>query len=160
MSDSGCFSKREYAGMLGVLWEEVRRLELAVHSIDEIGESELFRYSPYKRSAPDQTVALGKILAVIGDGTDQVEPIMAEGMTGTGKTILAFFLPKALRDDPRYDDMSIRLIELVASLGNMFRKTLRNVSGLDRLDVLGPADVAKAVYGYRHGAQNVSTSSW
>ncbi len=153
MTDSNYFSKRQYADMFEALWDELRRLELAVHSIDEIEESEVFRYSPYKGLTPDQRVALDKILAAIDNGFEDAKPIVIEGMPGTGKTILAIYLLKALRDDPRYAKLNLRLVEPVTSLRNTLRKTLQGVNGIGPDDVIGPADLAKLKYGYVEGKE-------
>lgn len=69
-------------------------------------------------------------------------------MPGTGKTILAIYFLKALRDDPRYADMNVRIVEPVTSLRNTLRKSLSGVSGLGVGDVVGAADLAKPEYGY------------
>ena len=133
------------------LWEELRRLELADHTIDDIEESEVFRYSPYKGLTPDQRVALDRILEAIDNGFEEAEPIVVEGMPGTGKTILAVYLLKALKDDPRYAGLNIRIIEPVTSLKNTLRKSLSGVSGLSPSDVIGAADLVKPEYGFVEG---------
>lgn len=151
MTDTNYFSKSQYADMFESLWEELRRLELAEHAIDEIEESEVFRYSPYKGLTPDQRVALDRILEAIDEGLDKAEPIIVEGMPGTGKTVLAIYLLKALKDDPRYADMNIRIVEPVSSLRNTLRKSLSGVRGLSAGDILGASDLAKSEYGYIEG---------
>ncbi|MEY8562661.1 DNA/RNA helicase domain-containing protein [Eggerthellaceae bacterium 3-80] len=151
MTDTNYFSKDTYATMFEELWEELRRLELADHTIAEIEESEVFKYSPFKGLTPDQRVALDKILGAIDDGLEKAEPIIVEGMPGTGKTILAIYLLKALRDDPRYKDMNIRIIEPVTSLRNTLRSSLASVSGLSPTDIIAPTDLIKPAMGYRKG---------
>ena len=151
MTDTNYFSKTIYTEMFEELWNELRRLELAKHAIDEIEESEVFKYSPFKGLTTDQRVALDKILHVIDNGIDKSEPIVVEGMPGTGKTVLAIYLLKMLRDDPRYKDMNIRIIEPVTSLRNTLRISLANVSGLDPSDIIAPTDLVKPAIGYQPG---------
>jgi len=153
MSDTDYFSKSEYSDMFENLWEDLRRLELAEHTINEIEESEVFKYSPYKGLTVDQRVALDKILGAIDKGLDRADPIVVEGMPGTGKTILAIYLLKALRDNPKYSGMNIRVIEPVTSLRNTLRKTLAGVSGMGVSDIIGAADLAKPEYGYLQGVK-------
>lgn len=143
MTDTNYFSKHQYAEMFEDLWEELRRLELADHAIEEIEESEVFRYSPYKGLTPDQRVALDKILETIDKGLDKAAPIVIEGMPGTGKTILAIYLLKALKDNPKYADMNVRIIEPVTSLRNTLKATLSRVSGMSPDDVISPFDLTK-----------------
>ena len=151
MTDTNYFSKAAYSAMFEDLWEELRRLELADHTIAQIEESEVFKYSPFKGLTADQRVALDKILGAIDAGLDKSEPIVVEGMPGTGKTVLAIYLLKTLRDDPHYKDMNIRIVEPVTSLRNTLRKSLANVSGLDPSDIIAPTDLVKAAMGYQPG---------
>lgn len=153
MTDTNYFSKEQYSAMFEDLWRELRKLELVDHTIDELEESEVFKYSPYKGLTVDQRVALDKILMAIDSGLDDAEPIVVEGVPGTGKTILAIYLLKALRDDPRFANMNIRILEPVTSLRETLRKALAGVRGLSPSDIIGPADLAKARFGHRKGGR-------
>ena len=148
MTDTNYFSKAAYEAMFEELWEELRTLELVDHTISDIEESEVFKYSPFKGLTTDQRVALDKIMAAITNGMDNAKPIVVEGMPGTGKTVLAIYLLKMLRDDPRYKNMNIRIIEPVTSLRNTLRKSLANVSGLNPSDIIAPTDLIKSAMGY------------
>ena len=79
-------------------------------------------------------------------------------MPGTGKTILAIYLLKALRDNPRYKDLNIRIIEPVTSLRNTLRSSLVNVSGLSPSDIIAPTDLVKPAMGYQKAKRNASIS--
>lgn len=148
MTNTSYFSKEAYSQMFERLWEELRSMELAEHSIADIEETEVFKYSPYKGLTVDQKVALDKILVAIQGGLDKAEPIVVEGMPGTGKTVLVVFLLKMLKDNPVYKDLNIRIVEPVTSLRETLRKSLKNVSGLDPSDVIAPTDLVKPSMGY------------
>lgn len=154
MTDTNYFSKAAYAAMFDDLWENLRRLELADHTISEIEETEVFKYSPYKGLNTDQRVALDKILAAIASGLESSKPIVVEGMPGTGKTVLAVYLLKMLRDDPKFKDMNVRIVEPVTALRNTLRKSLANVGGLNPLDVISPSDLIKPAMGYERGTKS------
>ncbi|BAK45554.1 DUF2075 domain-containing protein [Eggerthella sp. YY7918] len=151
MTDTNYFSKSEYADMFESLWEELRLLELADHTITEIEESEVFKYSPYKGLTTDQRVAIDRIMASIKNGVFNAQPIVVEGRPGTGKTILAIYLLKMLKDDPRYSGMNIRILEPVSQLRETLKKSVANVNGLSEMDIMGPDDLAKAAYGFNEG---------
>lgn len=151
MSDSNYFSKSKYSKMFDDLWRDLHRLELTEHSIKQIEESEVFKYSPYKGLTPDQRVALEKIYDAIENGLENATPIVVEGMPGTGKTVLAIYLLKALKDNPKYRDLNIRLLEPVTSLRNTLKKSLKNVSGVIPEDIIGPADLVRKEYGFSEG---------
>lgn len=148
MTETSYFSKAAYSAMFEDLWEELRTLELADHTIADIEESEVFKYSPYKGLTVDQKVALDTIYSAIRGGLDTASPIVVEGMPGTGKTVLVIYLLKMLRDDPTYKDLNIRIIEPVTSLRKTLKESLRNVSGLNPDDVIAPTDLVKPGLGY------------
>lgn len=87
----------------------------------------------------------------IASGLEDAHPIVVEGMPGTGKTILAIYLLKLLKDDPKYKGLNVRLLEPVTSLRNTLRSALSTVSGLSPDDIIGPADLIKPEYGYTRG---------
>lgn len=153
MTRTNYFSKRVYSKMFEKLWDKLRSIDLAEHTIDQIEESEVFKYSPYKGLTADQRIALERIMDAIVNGIDRARPIVIEGMPGTGKTVLAIYLMKLLKDDPRFSDMNIRLIEPVTSLRNTLQKAISTVSGMKKTDIMGPADLAKEAYGF---SQNTS----
>lgn len=148
MSDTNYFSKLQYAHMFDDLWEELRALELVDHTLDEIEESEVFKYSPFKSLTADQRVALDNIYLAIKGGLDAAKPIVVEGMPGTGKTVLAIYLLKMLKDDPELKNLNIRMMEPVTSLRKTLQDSLKSVSGLSKNDIIGPNDLAKEKFGY------------
>lgn len=146
MTDTEYFSKSAYSKMFDELWEQLRHYDLAVHTIKEIEESEVFKYSPFKGLTPDQIRALNAIEQRIESDYKEMQPLVVEGMPGTGKTVLAIFLLKKLRDDPRYKDLNIRILEPVTSLRQTLQSCLSSVAGLSKDDILGPFDLVKAKF--------------
>lgn len=153
MTRSNYYSKHAYDEMFEELWEQLRTINLARHTIDQIEESEVFKYSPYKGLTADQQQALEHIISVIVKGVAQAKPIVIEGMPGSGKTVLAIYLMKMLKDDGRFSSMNIRLLEPVTSLRNTLRRVVSTVSGMSKLDVIGPADLAKESCGFTNAAE-------
>ena len=151
MTDTNYFSKAAYAEMFKDLWEELRHLELADHTIAEIEESEVFKYSPYKGLTPDQRIALDKIIDAISSGFADAGPIVVEGMPGTGKTVLATYLLKMLKDDPEYRGLNVKLLEPVSQLRATLKQSVACVEGLSADDVIGPDDLAKPEHGFIAG---------
>ena len=155
-SESNYYSKTEYDSMFKDLWEKLQGLELAEHSVSEIEESEVFKYSPFKGLNPDQKVALDKIIETIeakfdGKEFETTNPIVVEGMPGTGKTVLAVYLLKLLKDDPVNRGLNIRLLEPVTALRKTLKKSLKGISNIKSSDIIGPSDLAKPSSGFRRG---------
>ena len=160
ISEANYFSKAEYDGMFEDLWAELRDMELVDHTIAEIEESEVFKYSPYKSLNLDQRDALSKIMTAIRTNTDS-SPIVVEGLPGTGKTVLAVFLLKALRDlslsddskDEQFRGMNVRILEPVTSLRTTLQRSLAGIQNLSQDDILGPSDLAKPRFAARPDAR-------
>jgi DUF2075 family protein/predicted GIY-YIG superfamily endonuclease len=149
IADSDYFSKAEYDLMFEDLWAELRNMELADHTIAELEESEVFKYSPYKSLNDDQRAAAREILnAIEAAAKDRHKggSIVVEGMPGTGKTVLAVYLLKFLKDNPKFAGMNIRILEPVPPLLTSMRSSLKGVMNLSKDDVIGPADLAKPRY--------------
>lgn len=156
LAESDYFSRNEYEAMFDDLWEQLRQMQLANHTIAQIEETELFKYSPYKELNLDQKVALEKILLAVTNAMEgkeeRVAPIVVNGKPGTGKTILAIFLLKMLKDtyvdEKGHPTARIKLLEPMTSLRKTLQKTLRTVPGLKASDIIGPADVVSPKNGF------------
>lgn len=164
MTESDYYSRAEYEAMFNDLWEQLRQMHLANHTIAQIQETEIFKYSPYKELNLDQKVALEKILLAVTNAMEGAEehaqPIVVDGKPGTGKTVLAIFLLKMLKDNYVDEDGNptarIKLLEPMSSLRDTLSKTLSVVPGLSKEDVIGPADLVKPSNGFTgNGEPNI-----
>ena len=166
LADSDYYSKDEYEAMFEDLWTELRHMDLVKHSIDEIEEMEVFKYSPFKGLTPDQEVALQTILDAIdkclsSDNPSVTQPIVVEGMPGTGKTVLAIFLLKTLKDwasdglpeHAQFANLNVRLLEPVTGLRETLQRALSDTVNLEKKDIIGPNDLAKSEFGAKPGSK-------
>lgn len=147
-SNLNYFSKEKYESMFDGLWEKLRTMGLADKTIGEIEESEVFKYSPYKSLSVEQRAAFKEIYEKIKSDFSKAKPIVVQGMPGTGKTILAIYLLKALRDKKKFKDLNIKIVEPMTSLRETLKNSLKGVDGLNESDVIGPNDLANPKFGY------------
>jgi uncharacterized protein len=160
--------KQVYWQMFRQIWDKLRSIGLAKHSLDHIDNSDLFKYSPYKALSNDQRAGLKAILLALE--SDQYRNIVVEGGAGTGKTVLAVFLFKLLKTDladfnfEEFEEETAAFIHHVQSLRqkfgdpkmalvipmSSFRKTVQKifskVKGLSPRMVIGPSEVANEKY--------------
>jgi uncharacterized protein len=160
--------KEVYWELFSDIWNELRTMGIARHSLEHIDNSDLFKYSPYKSLSGEQVASLKLILECLLDDATNVSLI--QGGAGTGKSILAIFLFKLLKtnlDDfnfADFDEEDLELFELLkavrAKYGELemalvipmasFRKTIskvfKNIQGLSPKMVVGPSDLAKNKY--------------
>lgn len=92
LADKEYYGKKEYDEQFHVLWRRLQREKLVKHSIEEIENSDLFKYSPYKKLNDDQRMAVEEIIQSLKENNKQT--VVVNGMPGSGKTIVAIFLLK------------------------------------------------------------------
>lgn len=144
IADKQYFQKQEYDEKFEVLWRKLQREKLVKHSLEEIENSDLFKYSPYKELNDSQRCAVEEILAKINEGT--VNRVVVNGMPGSGKTIVAVYLMKYLADSEEYKKKQIGFVVPQTSLRKTMKMIFKSIYGLSPNQVLSPSDVAKKKY--------------
>ena len=167
ITEADYFQREEYRKSFDELFEELYKEGWLTRRVPEIVNSNLFKYSPFKALNTDQAVALSGILErLVGnlERSDSTE-LVIQGDPGTGKTIVAIYLVKLLRD------IALHLPDEIAGEDSVFseyftpinrdllsgfriglvipqqslRKTVQDVfakiPGLDKKMILSPFDV-------------------
>ncbi len=158
-----------YKNLFKDIWNKLIENKIVSKSLEEIENSELFKYSPYKSLNEEQ---YNSVLEIIESLTEKKSNrIFIKGSAGTGKTILATFLIKLLdsnismtNNDDDFSDNEIQEINLInafqseypnAKIGfvvamSSLRKTLQSVfsktPGLKKSMVISPAETFKKEY--------------
>ncbi len=150
------------------IWDKLRYEGIAVHSLQHLSNSDLFKYSPYKSLLGNQLEVVDEILDHLI--SDDVNNMIAEGSAGTGKTIVGIYLFKILMTYHQNfefdvaDDIENRLLQKVKLVRqkfpklrmalvipvSSFRKTMKSVfgstKGLRSNMVIGPAALSREKY--------------
>ncbi|NBU22707.1 MAG: DUF2075 domain-containing protein, partial [Actinobacteria bacterium] len=100
ISDANYFNRDEYRKSFKELFDSLVEKGMLSRSIPEIVNSNLFKFSPFKALNSDQAIAVSALLEkLIRDiGKDSSSTLVIQGDPGTGKTIVAVYLMKLLRD--------------------------------------------------------------
>ncbi|MBI5004511.1 DUF2075 domain-containing protein [Candidatus Kaiserbacteria bacterium] len=138
------FQRAEYQAKCEMIWKELMSKGLASKEIYEIENTDLFKYSPYKALTEEQYLFVRKLVADIE--SDRATTYVVEGSPGTGKTILATYLMKYLKDHDKTKHLKIALIAPMSSLRGTIQQVFRSTAGLKANMVIGPNDVAKESY--------------
>jgi hypothetical protein len=144
IADKDYYDKKTYDSEFYNLWRRLQKEKLATHSIEELENSDLFKYSPYKELNNDQREAVEKILETLEK--DAFQTIVVNGMPGSGKTIVAIYLLKYLRDLDDFSDKTIGFVVPQTSLRKTLRRIFKSIYNLKATDVLGPSDVTRKKY--------------
>lgn len=78
IADKQYYDKQNYDEKFEMLWRKLQREKLVKHSLEEIENSDLFKYSPYKELNDSQRCAVEEILAKINKGT--IKRVVVNGM--------------------------------------------------------------------------------
>ena len=170
IQDHDYYERSRYENEFKKIWEQLRKKGIVNNSIEDIENSELFKYSPYKSLGEEQLEAEREILAAFAlhRNDDGGVRIIVRGGAGTGKTILAIYLMKLLSDinskpveSPYIDDYleddtesiyasenltGIEKIGIVfpqTSLRASIKDVFRKVNSLNPSMVLGAVNVVK-----------------
>lgn len=163
------YQKNEvYKSIFESIWQRLMDEKVVRMSLEDIDNSNLFKYSPYKSLNPEQVEGIILILqSLIHDHPPRV---IIEGGAGTGKSILAVFLFKLLLtpvedfnfsefgdDDQqildlvitikrKYPDPKMALVIPMESFRSTIQQVFDHVKGLSKKMVIGPTEVAKRRY--------------
>ncbi|OFV11852.1 hypothetical protein HMPREF3127_18485, partial [Sphingobacterium sp. HMSC13C05] len=126
--------KKEYEGLFPQIWKQLEELKIARTSFEEIINSNVFKYSPYKSLNLDQQQA---VLACLKMLVDDKKGIFIQGNAGTGKTIIAIYVLKLLVTPIHYfeqfemkDEFSMEAFRLLNAYRDKHGITVENEKDL------------------------------
>jgi DUF2075 family protein len=174
ITDSDYFGREEYRESFDEIFAKLREQGLMTRSIPDLVNSNIFKYSPFKALSNDQAIAIDGILECLApvEGKEIGSKIVVQGGPGTGKTIVAVYLMKLIRDiatasegealevDSLFSDYfqggykeifrtwKIGLVIPQQSLRRTIQNVFKSIPGLDKSMVLSPFEVGKSSLRY------------
>lgn len=154
-----------YKNLFKEVWNKLIDRKIVTKSLQEIENSELFKYSPYKALNTDQYHSVIEILDALTQ--KQSSKIFISGSAGTGKTILATYLIKLLNSSAddliskdssqeelkellyikefkrKYPKAKIGLVVAMTSLRESLENVFRKIPGLKSSMIINPSDTFK-----------------
>ena len=100
ITDADYYSRGQYQDTFDAIFRELRGEGMFTRTVAQIENSDLFKLSPFKALSHDQAIAVEDILEGLFDDLHSGTPstIVIQGSPGTGKTVVAIYLMKLLRD--------------------------------------------------------------
>ncbi|WFP16894.1 DUF2075 domain-containing protein [Citricoccus muralis] len=172
--DSDYFNRVEYLERFDEIFDELRQRDFFTRSVQEIRNLDLYKLSPFKAPTQDQAIIgseiVERLLEDLKSGGESTAVI--QGKAGTGKTVLAIYLIKLLRDLEHYDPdeapnsdtifsefftdahrkllngFTVGLVIPQISLRKSVAKVFKNTPDLDNVMVLSPFQVGQATSPY------------
>lgn len=94
--DHNYYDRERYERAFRDIWDKLLSLGVVKHTIHDIENSEVYKYSPYKSLGEEQKDVERRIIKTLAE--DKYKTVIVRGGAGTGKTILAVYLMKLLAD--------------------------------------------------------------
>ena len=117
IQDANYFDREKYRHSFNELFELMVQNGILSKPVPEIINSNMFKFSPFKAVTLEQAAALNGIIErIIGDLKSNSESeLVVQGDPGTGKTIVAIYLMKLLRDIAMFSDDELLADETIFS---------------------------------------------
>ncbi|MDO5493038.1 MAG: DUF2075 domain-containing protein [Nesterenkonia sp.] len=101
--DADYFDRRRYRDDFEEVFERLHRAGFLTRPVEEIHNSDLYKLSPFKTLTEEQALAVEAVLELLVRDITAAQssaggPLVVEGEPGTGKTVVAIYLAKLLRD--------------------------------------------------------------
>ncbi len=138
------FDRAKYKAKFELSWQKLREMGLARNALEDLKNSDLFKYSPYKSLTEDQFFIARKIFNDLQENVNNTYII--NGKPGTGKTILATYLFKYLKEKEETKHLQMALIVPMSSLRTTIKKVFSKIKGLNAGMVIGPNGVVNKEY--------------
>src|ERR1035437_1118083 len=138
------YDRAKYKTKFEIIWDKLREQGLVKNTLVDLKNSDLFKYSPYKSLTEDQLFIAKQISKDLQN--NKANTYIVEGKPGTGKTILATYLFKYLKDKEETKNLNIALVVPMGSLRQTIRKVFSKIKGLKSNMIIGPNDVIKQKY--------------
>lgn len=144
LSNHNYYDRQKYQAKFEVIWEKLIQKKIAKRELLDIKNSDLFKYSPYKALTEDQSDFVKNIFADIKN--QKAKTYIVNGQPGTGKTVLATYLVKYLKEHKDTAHLKIALVIPMGSLRETIKKVFRNIKGLNANMVVIPNEVVRGDY--------------
>lgn len=88
------YQRSEYQNVFADIWDKLKELGLVDHSLYEVENSEIFKFSPFKELTSEQYRVVEELLQLYCkamEGNTRVD-VVVNGGAGTGKSLIAIYL--------------------------------------------------------------------
>ncbi|MCK4918460.1 MAG: DUF2075 domain-containing protein [Candidatus Pacebacteria bacterium] len=138
------YDREEYKKEFSGIWDKLKSKKITKRELLDIKNSDLFKYSPYKSLTEDQNDFVEKIFTDIKN--EKSKTYIINGQPGTGKTVLATYLVKYLKEHKDTKHLKIALVIPMKPLRKTLKNVFRNIKGLNANMVIIANDVARSDY--------------
>lgn len=138
------YDRVKYKTKFEIVWNELRDMGIVKNTLEDLRNSDLFKYSPYKSLTEDQFDITKEIFKNLKK--NEINTFIVNGGAGTGKTILATYLFKFLKEQEETKHLSMAFVVPMTQLRHSIKKVFKKIKGLSSGMVIGPSQVINNKY--------------
>lgn len=144
------YQRDKYEDIFRQIWDQLREKELATRELEDIRNSDLFKFSPYHTLTTEQYQVyrdLAEHVQQVLAGQEEDFTAFVTGAPGTGKSVLAVFLVRKLKElyarQHQGQELKIGLVISMTPLRQTLKRVFAGVPGLRASMVLSPPEVTR-----------------
>lgn len=144
LRDHEYYDRKKYLAKFEYIRKELKNRGIVNKELNEIRNSDLFKYSPYKALSEDQYEVVSNISKDIESWKNGT--YIVKWAPWTWKSVVASYLMKYLKSKDETKDKEICLVVPMTSLRSTFKKVFKKIDWLKSNMVIWPNDVVKKQY--------------
>jgi DUF2075 family protein/predicted GIY-YIG superfamily endonuclease len=138
------YDREKYRAKFEIIWQQLQESGFAHKDLIQIKNSDLYKYSPYKSLTAEQITIVEDIHFNLTSGMQST--YIVNGEPGTGKSVLAVYLVKYLKEFDKTKSLDVAIVVPMTSLRKTLKKVFASVKGLKPSMVIGPGEVIGKQY--------------
>lgn len=141
LRDHHYYDREKYLAKFEGIWQQLQKENIVHKDLNDIKNSDLFKYSPYKALNVDQYEVVSAIYEKIKLWNTWTYIIKWDPWTW--KSVVASYLIKYLKGKEETKNLKIGLVVPMTSLRSTFKKVFKNIDWLNSSMVIGPNDLVE-----------------
>ncbi len=139
------YNRKNYKAKFELIWDYFLNNKIVKHTLFDLKNSDLFKFSPYKSLTSEQKSIVNDIVYNMKHSTN-VNQFLIHWKPWTWKTILWVYLVKFLKEQLFSKDLEIWIVIPMTWLRKTIKKIFSKIKNLSSSMVLWPHDVVKKRY--------------
>lgn len=136
------YKKEDYEADIKEIWRRLKEENIVDKDLEEIKKLELYKLSPFVELNNNQNKVISSVKDIIIN-SKKIKNIIINGIPGTGKTIMALYLAKDIKDyyeQKEQKDIKIGIVTPINQFNTTLKEVVKNIKIFDKIHILSPVE--------------------